>query len=90
MRSGMIVWTALPRLSTPSIRIVASPAPVMRAPMALRRSARSTISGSRAQFSRTVVPRARQAAMSTFSVPVTVGMSNRKRAPVRRSAVAST
>ena len=70
--------------------IVSSPAPEMRAPMAMRRLARSTTSGSRAQFSSTVVPRARVAAIITFSVPVTVGMSKRKRAPVSRAAVAST
>ena len=48
----------------------------MSAPMAIRQWARSTTSGSIAQFSSTVVPLARAAAISTFSVPVTVIMSN--------------
>ncbi len=90
MRSGMIVCSAPPSSATPSMTIVSSPAPEIRAPMALRRLARSTTSGSRAQFSSTVVPRASTAAISTFSVPVTVGMSKRKRVPTSRSARAST
>ena len=52
------------------------PAPSMCAPIAIRQLARSTTSGSIAQFSSTVVPLASAAAISTFSVPVTVTMSN--------------
>ena len=48
----------------------------MSAPIAIRQWARSTTSGSIAQFSSTVVPLASAAAISTFSVPVTVIMSN--------------
>ncbi len=53
------------------------PWPSMRAPMAISISARSGISGSRAAFSSTVSPSASVAAMSRFSVPVTVTMSVR-------------
>ena len=45
----------------------------MRPPMALRKSPRSTISGSRAAPRIVVRPRASTAALSTFAVPVTVG-----------------
>src|SRR6185369_16616207 len=47
----MMVCSAPPRESTPSTTSVAVPRPEMRAPMALRRLARSVTSGSRAQFS---------------------------------------
>jgi hypothetical protein len=70
--SGMTVCSAPWSESTPSISIVSVPAPRMRAPMDERRVARSDTSGSRAQFLRTVVPRASEAAMRAFSVPVTV------------------
>ena len=62
------------------------PAPSMRAPMAVRKSARSTTSGSRAAFSITVSPRASAAAIIRFSVPVTVTISIISRAPRSRSA----
>ena len=52
------------------------PAPWMRAPIVLSTRASSSTSGSRAAFSRTVVPSASTAAIITFSVPVTVIMSN--------------
>ena len=61
--------------STPWTTIRLVPAPSICAPMAIRQLARSTISGSSAQLSSTVVPRASAAAISTFSVPVTVTMS---------------
>ena len=69
-RSGMTAWVAGCSSSTPSTSIREVPAPVMFAPMALRKSARSRTSGSRAAFSMTVVPLASTAAMSTLSVPV--------------------
>ncbi len=72
IRSGMIVCSAPPSDSTPSIWIVSDPAPLTRAPILFRRSARSTISGSRAALWSVVVPRASVAAIITFSVPVTV------------------
>ena len=45
--------------------------------------------GSRAQFSKTVSPSARTAAMRRSSVPVTVILSKTMCAPLRRSALAS-
>src|SRR4029079_11564796 len=51
------------------------PGATMRAPRFTRNFARSEISGSFAAFSMTVVPRARDAAIIRFSVPVTVGVS---------------
>jgi hypothetical protein len=58
----------------------------MRAPIAQRQRARSTTSGSRAAFSSTVVPSASVAAISRFSVPVTVTRSKPKRTPLSRVA----
>ena len=48
------------------------PAPVILAPISSRQSATSVISGSHAAFSITVVPRAREAAISSVWVPPTV------------------
>ncbi|KAG1240388.1 hypothetical protein G6F68_017711 [Rhizopus microsporus] len=62
----------------------------MRAPILMSSSARSTTSGSRAAFSSTVRPSASTAAISRFSVPVTVTMSVRTDAPFRRLARATT
>ena len=70
--------------------MVSVPAPVIRAPMALSIMARFVTSGSRAALTRRVVPRASIAASMTFSVPVTVTVSNTISAPVSRSAFAST
>ncbi len=70
--------------------MVSAPAPVMRAPIAFSMVARFVTSGSRAAFTSRVVPRASTAASMTFSVPVTVTVSNTISAPVRRSAFAST
>ena len=58
--------------------------------MAISACARSTTSGSRAAFSMTVSPSARQAAIIRFSVPVTVTMSVTMRAPLSRLARATT
>ena len=60
------------------------PWPSIRAPILISISARSGISGSCAAFSRMVSPSARLAAISRFSVPVTVTMSVVMRAPFRR------
>ena len=54
----------------------------MSAPILIKHSARSTTSGSRAEFSSVVVPSAKQAAIIKFSVPVTVTMSIKIRAPL--------
>ena len=83
IRSGMTGCTAPRRSSTPSMVMVSLPAPVIRAPMAFRRFARSSISGSWATLRSTVRPRARVAAIITFSVPVTVRESNVISAPRR-------
>ncbi len=74
IRSGTAVWS-VPRSgpSTPSISIVLVPAPSTRAPIDVRKEARSAISGSRAALSMTVLPRARTAANNRFSVAVTLG-----------------
>ncbi len=66
---------------TPSTSMVEVPAPSTRAPMATSMFARSTISGSRAAFSTSVVPSAATAAMSRFSVAPTLGNSSITLAP---------
>ena len=58
------------------------PMPSIFAPIETSRSARSGTSGSRAAFSRMVSPSASVAAISRFSVPVTVTMSVMMRAPL--------
>ena len=55
----------------PSISIVVVPAPVIRAPAALSHSATFTISGSIAQFFKTVFPVPKTAAIINVSVPPT-------------------
>ena len=83
MRSGMMRYSHPLREETPSMVMMEVPWPVILAPMALRKLARSTTSGSRAAFSMTVTPSAREAAMSRFSVPPTVGKSRVILAPLR-------
>ena len=83
-RSGMTRWVVGCSSSTPSTSIRDVPAPVIRAPMAVSSSARSATSGSRAAFSRTVVPLASTAAMRTLSVAVWLGYSNTTRLPTNR------
>ena len=60
---------------------MAVPSPEMTAPIRRRQCARSTISGSRAAFLSTVVPRASVAAISTFSVAPTETKGNSMTAP---------
>ena len=72
MRSGSTRWRAPLSFATPSITICEVPAPVIFAPILLRQSATSLISGSRAAFSITVVPLASAAAISAVCVPPTV------------------
>ena len=69
--------------------IVDVPAPSMRAPMATSIEQRSTISGSRAALSITVVPLASTAAITRFSVAPTDGKSSQIEVPVSRGAVAT-
>ena len=83
-RSGMTEWVAGCSSSTPSTSMRDVPAPVIRAPIELRNSARSRTSGSRAAFSITVVPLASVAAISTLSVPVWLGYSSTTRLPTSR------
>ena len=59
------------------------PAPEMSAPILLRQSATSPISGSRAALSITVVPSASAAAISAVWVPPTVTLGNTISAPLR-------
>ncbi len=61
------------RVSTPSMTMTLPPAPDTLPPQALRKSARSVISGSRAALDSMVVPRAHTAASITFSVAPTLG-----------------
>ena len=84
IRSAMTLYSQPCRLSTPSMIIVVVPIPLIFAPIATSILARSTTSGSVAQFSRRVVPRASAAAMITFSVPPTVTISKLKSQPIRR------
>ena len=84
MRSGLMRWRAPWSLATPWTWMVEVPAPLIFAPMALSRAARSETSGSRAQFSKRVSPSARAAAMRRSSVPVTVILSKTMCAPLRR------
>ena len=75
MRSGITAMARAARRSTPSMWMVEVPAPAICAPILVRHSARSTISGSRAAFSMTVSPLASDAAiMATWVAPtVTFG-----------------
>ena len=68
------------------ITILSVPAPFIFAPMAQRKLARSTTSGSRAAFSSMVSPEASVAAIIKFSVPVTVTVSSTSRVPLSRCA----
>ena len=72
MRSGMIRRLVPPSWSTPSMTMRGVPRPEIRAPMAIRRRPRSTISGSQAALSMTVRPRASVAALMMLAVPSTV------------------
>ncbi len=75
IRSGITPTVSGRRLDTPSIVMVAVPAPRMRAPIRPSARASSTTSGSRAAFSMIVTPSASEAAMRMFSVPVTETVS---------------
>ena len=90
IRSAMTLCVAPCRASTPSITMRSVPCPLIRAPILMSSSAKSTTSGSRAAFSKTVWPCASTAAIIKFSVPVTVTMSVRITAPCSRLAFATT
>ena len=84
IRSGTTLCSQPCSSFTPSIVMVGVPMPLIFAPILTRHSAKSTTSGSMAQFSKTVVPSANVAAINRFSVPPTVIMSITTRAPFRR------
>ena len=72
---------------------VGLPAPTIFAPIALRKLAKSTTSGSQAALSITVIPSASVAAIITLAVPSTVEPARPPRnisAPTSRLALAST
>ena len=73
------------RRGTPSISIRRSAVREIRAPIPHSMAMRSSISGSSAALSMTVVPRASTAARITFSVPMTVTVGNAIAAPRRPS-----
>ena len=87
MRSAITACSQPCSACTPSITIRDVPAPSICAPIATRQAARSTISGSIAAFSSTVVPSANAAAISTFSVAPTLTISNTCLAPFKRPAL---
>ena len=89
IRSGMTLCWAPCSTSTPSMVSLSLPIPLILAPILTSNSAKSLTSGSRAAFSKVVVPLAKLAAINRFSVPVTVIMSVRIDAPCKRSALAS-
>ena len=86
MRSGRIVCVVPCSRSTPSMTKRSEPRPTILAPIFTNNSAKLPTSGSRAAFSKIVVPCAKQAAINKFSVPVTVIMSVKIVAPKRCSA----
>ena len=71
-RSLMTRCSVPPRRSTPSISSRCGAVRSIRAPMERSMATRSSVSGSCAAFSITVVPRASTAASMAFSVPITV------------------
>ena len=81
MRSPMVRWVTGRSSGTPSISILEVPAPEMWAPMPVSMAQMSTISGSRAALSISVVPLANTAAMTRFSVAPTLGKSSQILAP---------
>ena len=84
IRSGMIAYSVPWSSLTPSIWIVSEPAPTILAPIARKKLAKSTTSGSIATFSSVVDPSARTAASIAFTVAPTLGIRNSIRAPVSR------
>jgi len=85
MRSGSTVCRAPCSFSTPSTTMRGVPAPVMRAPILLRHSATSAISGSQAALVMIVWPLASVAAISATCVPLTVTLGKSISAPRKPS-----
>ena len=75
MRSGIISYLVPVSSFTPVIIIELVPAPVIIAPIELRKFAKSTISGSFAAFRITDVPSTTEDAIIAFSVAPTLGKS---------------
>lgn len=71
----MMVYVPPPRRFTPRTLMTSVPAPETFAPIAFRKFARSTICGSFAQFSMTVIPPHSTAASRMFIVAPTETMS---------------
>ena len=71
MKSVPIVWSVPCSFATPSIDRILEPIPVIFAPIEFSMLHRSWTCGSLAAFNILVVPIARTAAISAFSVPVT-------------------
>ena len=82
MRSFMGAYETPLSFFTPSMTMTSVPAPHIFAPIACKKRARSTISGSRAAPRKTVSPSAMTAASSTFSVAPTLGKSREISAPL--------
>ena len=85
MWSGPTRWVQPCSASAPSITSTFEPMPSMPTPILQSRWHRSCTCGSQAAFMITVVPRARAAAISAFSVPVTLASSRWISAPSRPS-----
>ena len=75
MRSCTTLWLVPISSSTPVMVSVSVPAPRTLAPILFNKTAKSTISGSRAAFSITVTPSAKVAAIMIFCVAPTLGKS---------------
>jgi hypothetical protein len=82
IRSGTIECVVGDSASTPSTASVDVPRPSIFAPICCSIWHRSTISGSRAALSMTVVPVASTAAIRMFSVAPTLGKSSQTVVPV--------
>ena len=89
MRSGMGVYSTPRSFLTPSMTIVALPAPRTFPPMRLMKFCKSTISGSFAALRMTVFPSALTEASMMFSVAPTLGQSSTISAPTVRPQVQS-
>ena len=86
MCSGAIRYSPPPSRSTPWMRSTFDPIPSICAPSETRNRQRSWTCGSHAALPITVSPSASTAAMTAFSVPITLASSRKTCLPRRRSA----
>ena len=86
--SGIIVYVPPWRLSAPFILTESVPAPRTSAPIEFKKFAKSTICGSLAAFSMTVLPRAMDAARIIFIVAPTETLSRYIRVPCSLPSIA--